>query len=167
MADVLFGNYNPSGKLPITFYKNVNQLPDFLDYRMTNRTYRYFTGDALFPFGHGLSYTTFKMSKPKYKNGQVKLTLANTGSVKGSETIQVYIKRTDDTEGPIKSLRAYKRVELAPNESRSVEISLPREQFETWDTATNTMRVIPGKYEVYVGNSSASASLQKLTVKIR
>ncbi len=167
VADVLFGNYNPGGNLPITFYKNVNQLPDFLDYRMTNRTYRYFTGDALFPFGHGLSYTTFKMSKPKYKNGQVKLTLANTGSVKGSETVQVYIKRTDDTEGPIKSLRAYERVELAPNESRSVEISLPREQFETWDTATNTMRVIPGKYEVYVGNSSASASLQKLTVKIR
>ena len=167
VADVLFGDYNPSGKLPITFYKSVDQLPDFLDYRMTGRTYRYFKGEALFPFGHGLSYTTFAISKPRFKNGKLTVKVTNTGDRKGSETVQVYVKRLSDTEGPIKTLRGFKRITLAPNESSIVEIAMPRERFETWDSGSNTMRVMPGQYELLVGNTSAAESLKTLKVKIK
>jgi beta-glucosidase len=102
VADVLFGDYNPSGKLPVTFYKNVDQLPDFMDYRMAGRTYRYFKGAPLFPFGYGLSYTTFAFGKPSYKNGKVTVNIKNTGKRAGTETVQLYIKNVADTNGPIK-----------------------------------------------------------------
>ncbi len=167
VADVLFGDYNPSGKLPITFYRSVDQLPDFLDYRMTNRTYRYFKGEALFPFGHGLSYTTFDMSVPKYKNGKALVRVSNTGKCEGTETVQVYLKRIDDNSDLIKSLRGFKRVTLKPGESQIVEIDLPRERFEMWDESTNTMRVIPGKYLLMTGNSSAAEQLKSRKIKIR
>jgi len=167
VADVLFGDYNPSGKLPLTFYRSVEQLPDFLDYRMTGRTYRYFTGDALFPFGHGLSYTTFHLSKPHYKKGKVSVDVTNIGNRPGTETVQVYLRRVDDTGGPLKTLRGFQRITLAPGERGTVSIDLPRERFETWDASTNTMRVVPGKYQLMVGNSSDAASLQTLTVKMK
>jgi beta-glucosidase len=167
LADVLFGDYNPSGKLPITFYKNVDELPDFLDYTMKGRTYRYYQGQPTFAFGHGLSYTTFEMGKPVYKNGQVSLTVKNTGNREGTETVQVYLRRTADIEGPLKSLRAYKQVRLKAGQQQMVTIPLPRQQFENWDTQTNTMRVVPGRYELMVGNSSDDRSLQKLTVNIK
>lgn len=167
VADVLFGDYNPGGKLPITFYKSVEDLPDFLDYRMNNRTYRYFKGEALFPFGHGLSFTTFSISKPRYKDGKVQVTVKNTGTRKGNETVQVYIKRTEDKSGLIKTLRGYKKVELLPGEARMVEIDLPRDRFESWDEESNTMRVIPGRYEIMVGNSSADKEMKTIIVKIQ
>ena len=167
VADVLFGDCNPSGKLPITFYRSVNDLPDFLDYHMAGRTYRYFKGDALFPFGHGLSYTTFSFSKPVYKNGKVKVKVTNTGKMAGTETVQVYIRRIADTEGPIKTLRGYARTTtLSPQESQTLEIDLPREQFEGWDERSNTIRVVPGQYEIMVGNSSASTALKTIKTKI-
>ena len=167
LADVLFGNYNPSGKLPVTFYKNVSQLPDFLDYTMKDRTYRYFTGEPAFPFGHGLSYTTFEFGKPAYKNGNVQVRVKNTGSREGTETVQVYIRNTADKEGPLKTLRAYSQVQLKPGEARTVTIPLPRQRFEGWDVQTNTMRVVPGRYELMVGPSSANAALQKVVVSIK
>lgn len=167
VAEVLLGKVNPSGKLPVTFYKDMSQLPDFLDYSMKNRTYRYFKGEPAFVFGHGLSYTTFSYDKPKYKNGKLTFTLTNTGKKAGTEVAQVYMKRLADTDGPIKSLRGYQRVTLQPGESRTVTISLPRESFEGWDAQTNTMRVVGGKYELMVGGSSADDQLQKLTVKIK
>ena len=144
----------------------MKDLPDFLDYRMDNRTYRFFKGEALFPFGHGLSYTTFDLSKPTYKNGKVTLTVKNTGKAKGSETVQIYIKRVGDTS-LVKTLRGYKRVSLLPGESRQVVIPLPRERFEYWDEGSNTMRVIPGKYELMVGNSSAASQLSTIVVKVK
>lgn len=165
VAQVLFGEVNPSGKLPVTFYRSVDDLPDFLDYTMKNRTYRYFKGEALFPFGHGLSYTTFAYGKPKYKKGKVSFTLYNKGTREGTEAAQVYIKRLADTEGPTKSLRAYKRVTLKAGEQQNVSIDLPRESFEVWDAETNTMRVIPGKYQLFVGGSSADCQDTILTVK--
>ena len=165
VADVLFGDYNPSGKLPLTFYRNVGQLPDFLDYRMQGRTYRYFQGDALFPFGFGLSYTTFALSKPIYKNHEVKVKLTNTGERAGSETVQVYIKKVGDNGGPIKSLRHYAKVSLQPKESREITIPLQQSDFEWWDAQTNTMRYQPGDYEVWIGTSSRQSDLQSLTIK--
>ena len=167
MAEILTGKYNPSGKLPMTFYRSVNDLPDFLDYTMKNRTYRYFRGQALYPFGYGLSYTTFDISKPSYKDGKVKLTVKNTGSMDGTEVVQVYIRNTVDTEGPLKTLRAYQRVTLKAGESRMVSIDFPRERFEGWDAKTNTMRVVPGRYELMVGSSSADKDLKKVMVNIR
>ena len=167
LAEVLFGQYNPSGKLPVTFYRSTSDLPDFLDYTMKNRTYRYFTGEALFPFGYGLSYTTFEVGKPTYGNNKVRVSVKNTGKADGLETIQVYIRNTADKQGPLKSLRAYKQVQLKAGEQKAVNIDLPRQSFEGWDVKTNTMRVVPGKYELMVGNSSADKDLKKILVNIK
>ncbi len=166
LAEVLFGDYNPSGKLPITFYKNTDELPDFLDYTMKNRTYRYYTGEALFPFGFGLSYTQFEIGKPQYSNNKVRVSVKNTGTREGLETVQVYIRHLADKEGPQKTLRAYQQVTLKPGESKTIVIDLPRQRFEGWDAKTNTMRVVPGKYELMVGNSSADSQLKKITVTL-
>ena len=166
LAEVLFGDYNPSGKLPITFYKSTDELPDFLDYTMKNRTYRYYTGEALFPFGFGLSYTQFEIGKPQYNNNKVRVSVKNTGTRDGLETVQVYIRHLADKEGPQKTLRAYQQVALKPGESKTVVIDLPRQRFEGWDAKTNTMRVVPGKYELMVGNSSAASQLKKITVTL-
>ena len=173
LAEILFGDRTPSGKLPITFYRSTNDLPDFLDYSMKNRTYRYFRGKALFPFGFGLTYTDIEIGKPTYANGKVQVKVSNVGNGNGAgagiatETVQVYIRNTADKEGPLKTLRAYKQVELTPGESKTVTIPLPRESFEGWDASTNTMRVVPGRYEVMVGNSSADRDLKKITVDIQ
>ena len=166
LAEILFGDYNPSGKLPVTFYRSTDDLPDFLDYAMKNRTYRYFTGEALFPFGFGLSYTTFQTDKPVYKNGKVQVRVRNTGDRDGMETIQVYLRNTADTEGPLKTLRAYSQVSLKAGESTTLTIDLPRNSFESWDATTNTVRVVPGRYELMVGNSSADRDLKKITVDL-
>ena len=173
LAEVLFGDRTPSGKLPVTFYRSTNDLPDFLDYTMTNRTYRYFKGKALFPFGFGLTYTNIEIGKPTYTNDQIQVKVSNVGSGNGAgagiatETVQVYIRNLADKQGPLKSLRAYKQVELTPGESKTVTIPLPRQSFEGWDESTNTMRVVPGKYEVMVGNSSADRDLKKIIVDIQ
>ena len=167
LAEVLFGDYNPSGKLPITFYKSTDDLPDFLDYKMTNRTYRYFTGEPLFPFGYGLSYTNFEIGKPEYKNNKVQVSVKNTGAMAGLETVQVYIRNIADMEGPLKTLRAYQQVQLAPGEAKTIAIDLPHSSFEGWDAQTNTMRVVPGKYELMVGNSSADQDQKKITINLK
>ena len=167
LADILFGKVTPSGKLPVTFYKNVGQLPDYMDYRMTGRTYRYFQGEPLYPFGYGLSYTTFKLGKPQYKADAVTLSVSNTGDREGTEVIQVYMKNTADTDGPLKTLRAYQRVSLTAGETRTFTIPFPRDRFEGWDTATNSVRVVPGKYQLMVGTSSADKDLQSINVKVK
>ncbi len=167
LAEVLFGDYNPSGKLPVTFYRNTDELPDFLDYTMKNRTYRYFTGEALFPFGYGQSYTQFEIGKPVYSNNHGRVNVKNVGTRQGLETVQVYIRRLADKEGPLKSLRGYQQVSLSPGESKTITIPLPRNSFEGWDAQTNTMRVVPGRYELMVGNSSADKDLKKITVSLK
>ena len=170
LADVLTGRYNPSGKLPVTFYRSTDDLPDFLDYTMKNRTYRYFTGEPLFPFGHGLSYTTFEFSKPtvRVKGDVVTLTVTikNAGKVDGTETAQVYFRRTADKEGPLKTLCAYQQVTLKTGESRNINIILSRKDFESWDAQTNTMRFVPGQYQLMVGLSSADNALLNINVKL-
>ncbi|MDE6175546.1 MAG: glycoside hydrolase family 3 C-terminal domain-containing protein, partial [Duncaniella sp.] len=166
VADVLYGDYNPSGKLPVTFYKDDSQLPAFDDYLMAGRTYRYMKQTPLYPFGYGLSYTTFDISKPKYKNGKVTVTVKNTGKVSGTEIVQVYMRRPSDTAGPNKTLRGYTRVELAPGQSKQVDIDFPRELFENWDEAAQEMRVVPGDYELMVGSSSDAKDLKTIKVKI-
>ena len=177
VADMLFGDVNPSGKLPVTFYKSSSQLPDYEDYSMKGRTYRYFN-DALFPFGFGLSYTSFKLGLPTISGntrlvGQketisrtITIPITNTGKQKGTETVQVYIRNLQDTEGPLKSLRAFRRVDVKPGETVETTISLSADAFEFWDTETNTMRVKPGKYDIFIGTSSNDADLQKVTTTL-
>ena len=167
LADILFGDCNPSGKLPVTFYRSVDDLPDFLDYTMKNRTYRYFNGETLWDFGYGLSYTTFAFGKPQYKDGKVTVEVKNTGKRDGDETVQVYIKRKGDSEGPKKTLRAFQRVTLKAGESRKVTFDMPRNSFEVWDNASNTMRVVEGKYDIMVGNSSRDCDQKTITANIK
>ena len=165
LAEVLYGKVNPSGKLPVTFYASTSQLPDFEDYRMQNRTYRYFKGKPLWHFGEGLSYTTFKLGKPVYTPGSVKVNIKNTGKTDGEEVIQIYLRKVDDTDGPIKALRAFKRVSLKAGESKDVTIPFTKENFEWWDVSTNTMRPIEGIFVMTVGTDSKSG--QQLNINFR
>ena len=169
VADVLFGDYNPSGKLPVTFYKSSEQLPPYEDYSMKGRTYRYFD-DALFPFGYGLSYTSFEIKNEKLEmkgdgNGTLTVEVANVGKRRGAEVVQLYIRNLQDVEGPLKSLRAFQYTgEIEPGKQSVVTLQLTPNSFEFWDPETNTMRVKPGQYEILVGNSSNNKDLKKVTV---
>lgn len=169
VAETLFGDINPSGKLPITFYCDTTQLPDFQDYRMTGRTYRYLNTKPLFPFGYGLSYTTFKVGKPKVFGKNIVVNVTNTGKFRGTETIQLYIRSCADQNGPKKSLRGFSKVTLKPGETQKVSIPLTSEMMTTFDESTNTMRVLPGDYQLFVGTSSDNHDLQtiKYTLKTK
>ena len=170
VADVLFGDVNPSGKLPVTFYKNDGQLPDYEDYSMKGRTYRYFS-DALYPFGYGLSYTSFEIGEATsiVDGNSVAITVPvkNTGKRDGTEIVQLYIRNLQDADGPLKTLRAFQRVTLKAGEGKAETIRLNRESFEFWDAETNTMRVKPGSYELLYGNSSADKDLKRMTIHIK
>lgn len=162
VADVLYGDYNPAGRLPVTFYKNVGQLPDFQDYSMKGRTYRYFEGTPLFPFGHGLSYTTFAYGKAEVKDGCLLVPVTNTGSMDGDEVVQLYLNRPDDANGPRKTLRAFKRVHIPAGATRTVSLPLTEETFNWWDTATNTVHPLKGSYKLLYGGSSDDRALQTM-----
>ena len=173
VADVLFGDYNPCGKLPVTFYKTSSQLPDYEDYSMKGRTYRYFT-DALFPFGYGLSYTQFEVGEPFVINTSaqnpgfnIAVPVKNAGQRDGTEILQLYIRNLQDPDGPLKSLRAFKRVDVKAGQTVTAKLTFERKSFEFWDPETNTMRVKPGRYEILIGNSSLDKDLKKLTTEIQ
>jgi len=174
VADVLFGDYNPSGKLPITFYKNSDQLGDFEDYSMKGRTYR-FMNDALFPFGYGLSYTTFKIGKAQLSKTTIKadetiqltVPVTNSGKRDGVEVVQVYVRKVNDIEGPLKTLRGFNRVEIPTGKTQQVSIDLTPNSFEFFDWSQRKMMVTPGEYEVYYGNSSDSKNLKTIQITIR
>ena len=171
IADVLFGDYNPSGKLPVTFYKNSKQLPDYEDYSMKGRTYRYFN-DPLFAFGYGLSYTTFAIDNPKLSidqtgNGKLSVDVANTGKRDGTEVVQLYIRDLSDAEGPSKSLRGFQRVNVKAGQKTTATIELTPKSFEFWDAESNTMRTKPGRYEILYGSSSQDKDLKRQTITIQ
>ena len=175
VAEVLFGDYNPAGRLPVTFYRNVSQLPDFEDYNMVGRTYRYMQDTPLFPFGYGLSYTTFSYGKVVLDKSEVtagqtlKLTVpvTNTGKRGGEEVVQVYLKKQGDAEGPVKTLRAFKRVFIPAGQTVNIEFDLKDKELEWWDEQTNTVRVCSGTYDIMVGGSSEDESLQRTLVTIK
>lgn len=158
VADVLFGDYNPAGRLPVTYYKSVDQLPPFEDYDMEGRTYKYFTGKPLYPFGYGLSYTSFEYSglevPDQARTGEtvpVKVKVKNTGDVEGDEVVQLYI--TDEkasTQRPIVQLEGFQRIHLLPGETKEVEFELEPRQFSL--IGENEERVIEsGWFKVFVG----------------
>ncbi len=175
LADVLFGDYNPSGKLPVTFYRSNDDLPDFLDYSMDNRTYRYFRGTPLYAFGYGLSYTTFAYGKGKLSrrwmrhDGSVTLTVPvkNTGSVAGDEIVEVYVKALDYADAPIKSLKGFQKLRLAPGEKGKAVITLDGEAFEYYDPSIDELSTRSGRYQILYGPSSRESDLQVLDFVVK
>ena len=175
LAEVLFGDYNPGGKLPVTFYASNDDLPDFLDYRMENRTYRYFRGKALYPFGYGLSYTTFSIGKGQLsastmnKDGKVTLTVpvTNTGKREGTETVQVYVKALDYPDAPIKSLKGFQKLSLKAGETATATITLDGEAFEYYDESIDELSTRPGRYQILYGNSSQEKDLKMISLFVK
>ena len=175
LADVIFGDYNPSGKLPVTFYTSNNDLPDFLDYSMENRTYRYFKGNALYPFGYGMSYTTFNYGKAKLskssmkKDGKITVTIpvTNTGNREGEEIVQVYVKALEYADAPIKSLKGFQKIKLAAGETGKAVITLDGESFEYYDPSIDELSTRSGKYQIMYGSSSLDKDLQVLDFSVK
>ena len=160
IADVLFGDYNPCGKLPLTFYKSTEQLPDFSDYNMAGHTYRFFTGEPLWQFGYGLSYTTFKVGRPRVRDGKVVVKVRNKGKRDGTEVVQLYVSKPGDVGGPVRTLRGFKRVSVPAGKSVKVEIPINDETFLWWDETAQDMVPVHGKYVLHVGSSSAAKDLR-------
>ena len=175
LAEVLFGDYNPGGKLPVTFYRSNNDLPDFLDYSMKNRTYRYFTGQPQYAFGYGLSYTNFLVGKAKLsakqmkKNGKVTITVpvTNTGKREGTETVQVYVKRLNDPGAPIKALKGFQKLSLKAGETKTATITLDGEAFEYYDEKIDELSTMAGSYKILCGTSSLDRDLQTFDFTVK
>ncbi len=165
IAEVLFGDYNPAGRLPITFYKKDNQLPDFEDYNMQGRTYRYLNYEPLYPFGHGLSYTTFSYSTPFIENGKLKVKVTNSGNYNGDEVIQLYIKRYDDPDGPLKTLRGFQRIHIPAGQTSEVSFPLTSDTFTWWNKDSNTVHPLQGRYKILVGGTSEESLLKSIEYK--
>jgi beta-glucosidase len=160
ITDILFGDYNPSGKLPLTFYASTEQLPDFSDYSMKDRTYRFFTGKPQWAFGYGQSYTTFKVGRVRVRGGKAIVKVTNTGSRAGEEVVQLYVSKKRDKQGPIRTLRAYKRVYVPAGKTVQVEIPLTEETFLWWSEKDQDMVPTHGRYVLQVGTSSDPKDLR-------
>lgn len=165
VADVLFGDYNPAGRLPVTYYKSIDQIPAFENYDMAGKTYRFFSKDPLYPFGYGLSYTTFTYSNlsvpEKAVNGErikIKVKVTNSGKVTGDEVVELYI--TDEkasTPRPIRQLEGFMRITLKPGESKEVEFELEPRQFSMINNR-NKRVIEPGYFTIYVGGKQPGFS---------
>jgi len=166
VADVLFGDYNPAGRLPVTFYASDADLPDFGDYDMPGHTYRYFKGKPLFPFGHGLSFSKFKYRRARLSDGVLRIKVKNRGKMDGDEVVQVYVKKADDVDGPVMSLRGFKRVHVKAGKKAVVEIPLSAENIDLFNPETGKMEAASGKYIVYYGGTSDITRLRKLKMTI-
>jgi beta-glucosidase len=169
LADIIYGKVSPSGRLPVTFYRSVNDLPSFDSYGMKGRTYRYFRGQVQYPFGFGLSYTTFyyqpisELAKNYKATDSITLncTIKNTGKVSGSEVVQAYIIYTGNDNGLIKELKDFKRVWLEPGKSQDVQIKIPADELKKWNTAKKKFDILPGKYQLQIGRNAGDAAIVK------
>ena len=170
VADVLFGDYNPAGRLPVTFYAGTEQLPDFEDYSMENRTYRYFRGEPLYAFGYGLSYTSFSYGDAKVSGGPRDMTLTvpvtNTGSRDGEEVVQVYVKSLDNPDAPIKSLKGFRRVKVGAGKTETVKVQLSDSAFEFYEEAVDDLALRHGRSRILYGGSSLDRDLKGVEVEI-
>jgi beta-glucosidase len=173
LADVLFGDYNPAGRLPVTFYKSVEQLPSFSDYRMAGRTYRFFTGEPLYPFGFGLSYTSFSIDNLMISPAQVKggevvnvtAEVSNTGKVAGDEVVQLYIHQKSGSDSrPVRELKGFERVTLQPGEAKTVSFQLGPDELGYWSTNAGKWIQEAAEFDLWVGDSSLETLHAELTV---
>ena len=163
VAEVLFGEFNPAGRLPVTFYRSTADLPSFTSYSMANRTYRYFTGKPLYAFGHGLSYTKFDYASAKADKSEaaatesvkVSVDVKNSGGRGGDEVVQVYFRHINSAAAqPNQALCGFQRVAIPPGETKTIDISFPIQQFRYWDVSKHAYVVEAGKYELLVGAAS-------------
>jgi beta-glucosidase len=169
VGQVIFGEVNPSGRLPITFYESTTNLPAFTNYSMANRTYRYFTGKPLYAFGHGLSYTKFSYAKAALSTKNLKadetvtitFNVRNSGKRDGDEVSQVYFRHVNSKVAqPIEALCGFARVHVASGQTSQVAISVPAERLRYWDTDKKQYTVEPGKYEFLIGAASDDIRLK-------
>jgi beta-glucosidase len=176
VADVLFGDYNPAGRLPLTFYRSVDDLPPFEDYNMQGRTYRYFDGEVLYPFGYGLSYSTFEYNNLILEKNEidpegsitVSVDISNTGDRDGEEVVQVYIHDMESDEPrPLKDLRGFERVSVKAGQTIVVSMTLGPDELAYYDMAKGEYVVEPGLYEIMAGPSSATENLLKTELLVR
>ncbi|NJN25766.1 MAG: glucan 1,4-alpha-glucosidase [Cyclobacteriaceae bacterium] len=178
IADILFGDYNPAGRLPLTFYKSVDDIPAFENYDMDGFTYRYFKGEPLFPFGYGLSYTSYEYAAPTLSaqeitaQGDAEVTVSvevtNTGERAGEEVVQLYIadKASADPR-PIKDLRGYERISLNAGESKTVDFKIKAKDLAYWNVEQQNYMPSIGEYDIMVGSSSADSDLQKMALVVK
>ena len=174
LADIIFGNISPAGRLPVTFYEQLQDLPDYADYAMKNRTYRYFTGKVQYPFGFGLSYTTFdytwkKQPQPiKSANDTLEfsVTVKNTGAVDADEVVQVYIQYPGMERMPVKELKGFSRVYIKKASNQTIQFRVPAKELQKWDLYQHTWKLYPGNYTIAIGSSSEDIKL-KSTINIK
>ncbi|MEB0263412.1 glycoside hydrolase family 3 N-terminal domain-containing protein [Mucilaginibacter sp. 10B2] len=167
LADIVFGKVNPSGRLPLTFYNSINDLPPYQSYSMKNRTYRYFKGQVQYPFGFGLSYTTFKydaVAVPKSRyvaKDTITVTVAikNTGNADGDEVVQAYIKYPTIDRMPLKELKSFKRVSITKGASETITLKVPVSELLKWDLTNHKWKLYPGSYQLALGSSSADEKI--------
>ena len=169
VADILFGNANPGGRLPISFYRSNSDLPAFEDYSMKGRTYRYFTGKALHPFGFGLSYTDFTYSNLQVSTSasgyNFQFDVKNTGNSDGDEVTQLYIHHVSTGKNePIKQLKDYKRVTIEKGKSTTIQLSIKKDDLKFWDEQLKDWTIYPGEYEVQINSSSDDIKLSALII---
>lgn len=168
LANLLFGKVSPSGHLPISFYKSFSDLPDYSSYAMSGRTYRYFDKEVQYPFGFGLSYTTFGYNwiqkpenvKPTSDKISMQIKIENTGKYDGDEVAQVYIGYPDVDRMPLKELKAFKRVSITKGNSQSLTLEIPLEELQKWDDTKKQFKIYEGKYTVKIGSNSRDAQLE-------
>ncbi|WP_251032176.1 glycoside hydrolase family 3 protein [Mesobacillus foraminis] len=177
ISDVLFGDYNPAGRLNMTWYKSIDQLPDLLDYDIIKgkRTYQYFDGEPLYPFGHGLSYSSFSCRKHQSwtrevcQNDEIRMSIevTNDSSIPGDEVLQLYVRALDSSiPRPVKQLAGFERVHLRAGETRVIEFTLPASELAVWDVSQNQFVVESGDYELMAGESSASIKVSE-TLRVK
>ena len=169
LADVLFGDYNPAGRLPVTFYRSLEDLPLFEDYAMKGRTYRYYQGEVLFPFGHGLSYTEFEYSNFQTIGATVRadssmlvqVDVTNVGDRAGDEVVQLYVSYPDsDVERPNRQLAAFSRIHLIPGETRTVELLLNAADLAYWNAEIDDWVMEKHPIQLEVGASSVDIRMR-------
>ncbi len=168
LANIIYGDVSPSGKLPLTFYKSIDDLPDYTDYNMKNHTYRYFPGEVAYPFGYGLSYTSFDYhwsKKPlnKYKeNNQIsfEVEVDNTGDYNADEVVQVYIEYPDLERMPIKELKGFNRKHIHAGGSEKIEFSINTNDLKKWDLKRGKWKLYKGDYKILVSQDSNKTILQ-------
>ncbi|MDD4285252.1 MAG: fibronectin type III-like domain-contianing protein, partial [Fermentimonas sp.] len=180
------GDYNPAGRLPVTFYKSTAQLDNalkpaenpehvgFQNYNMEGRTYRYMKEEPLYPFGHGLSYADFSYGEAKLTSDKInaadglKITIpvTNNSSMGGDEVVQLYVKRNDDPEAPLKSLRAFSRVNIKPGETKEIELTVNSDAFEFYDERTDGLILKAGSYTLMYGGTSADSGLKSVDITV-
>lgn len=178
VADVLVGDYNPSGRLPLTFYKDLSDLPDFGDYNMAGHTYRYYDGQPLFAFGEGMSYSTFQWDGVRFRTRRhdygnpedqvaysLVLDITNTSDMDGSDVVQIYLRRDDDPKGPKMSLRGFQRVEVKAGQTEHVEVPIGDVRF--YNPNTCKLEYQPGNYTLYYGHSSRPRDLQYMKITLK